>query len=58
MTLERLIVANGAKTFLAKGTSFFIIRPANLPNKALRNPPDLINLDNCALPNFIAVDRV
>ena len=45
MTLERLIVANGAKTFLAKGTSFFIIRPANLPNKALRNPPDLINLD-------------
>ena len=54
--LEKLIVANAAKTLLAKGTSFFIKRPANLPNKARRNPPDLIILDNCPLLSFISVD--
>ena len=39
------------KTFLVKGTSTFIDRQI-----CLRNPPDLIVLDNCSLKRFIYVD--
>ena len=37
---NHVIVGNGASTFLAKGTTTFISRPANFPNKAGRNSPD------------------
>ena len=33
------IVANGANTFLAKGTTTFINGPANLSNKTMWHPP-------------------
>ena len=34
------IVANGAKTFLAKGTAISINGSTNFPNKVTRNPPN------------------
>ena len=34
------IVANGSKTFLAKGTLTFINGPANFPKKASKHPPN------------------
>ena len=52
------IVANDAKTVLAKGTATFINGPANLPKKVLRNTTDWIILGNCALLIFISVDAL
>ena len=49
------IVANGAKTFLAKGPAF-INGSRNVPNKALRNSHDWMILENCALLSFISVN--
>ena len=49
------VAANGARTFLTKGTSSLVSAPANLSYKAPRNHPDLIILDICALLSFISI---
>ena len=39
------VIANGAKTFFAKGIATFINGPANLLNNDPKNPPDWIILE-------------
>ena len=50
------IVVNGVKTFLAKKRATFINGLANFLNKAPRNPPYWMILENCGLLSFISVD--
>lgn len=48
------MVPNGASTFLTKRTPTVIGRPANLPYKTPKNPPDWVIVENCALLSFIS----
>ena len=48
-------IANGAKTFFAKGIATFINGPANLLNNDPKNPADWIILEIWALESFKSV---